>query len=97
VIELRSKTDRLKPLQEKMQEYLTAGLGLGWLINPQPIPAPSRRGKRETLNPVPPFLRGAGGITSLIFVTSNLGYYLLKSLESFINHEIIIFGIMYYS
>ena len=35
VIELRSKTDRLKPLQEKMQEYLTAGLGLGWLIDPQ--------------------------------------------------------------
>jgi Uma2 family endonuclease len=35
VIELRSKTDRLKPLQEKMQEYLTSGLKLGWLINPQ--------------------------------------------------------------
>jgi Uma2 family endonuclease len=35
VIELRSKTDRLKPLQEKLQEYLTAGLRLGWLINPQ--------------------------------------------------------------
>ncbi|WP_330204208.1 Uma2 family endonuclease [Cyanobacterium sp. Dongsha4] len=35
VIELRSKTDRLKPLQEKMQEYLDSGLQLGWLINPQ--------------------------------------------------------------
>jgi Uma2 family endonuclease len=35
VIELRSKTDRLKPLQEKMQEYLDSGLRLGWLINPQ--------------------------------------------------------------
>ncbi len=34
VIELRSETDRLKPLQEKMQEYLDSGLRLGWLINP---------------------------------------------------------------
>jgi len=35
VIELRSRTDSLKPLQEKMQEYLNSGLCLGWLINPQ--------------------------------------------------------------
>jgi Uma2 family endonuclease len=35
VIELRSRTDPLRPLQEKMQEYLNSGLRLGWLINPQ--------------------------------------------------------------
>jgi Uma2 family endonuclease len=35
IIELRSKTDRLKTLQEKMQEYIVNGLRLGWLINPQ--------------------------------------------------------------
>ncbi|ACK66815.1 protein of unknown function DUF820 [Rippkaea orientalis PCC 8801] len=35
VIELRSKTDNLEDLQEKMAEYLDAGLRLGWLINPQ--------------------------------------------------------------
>ncbi|MEO1375824.1 MAG: Uma2 family endonuclease [Cyanobacteria bacterium J06635_10] len=35
IIELRSRTDQLKPLQEKMQEYLNSGLRLGWLINPQ--------------------------------------------------------------
>lgn len=35
VIELRSKTDALPPLQDKMQEYLASGLRLGWLINPQ--------------------------------------------------------------
>jgi Uma2 family endonuclease len=35
VIELRSRTDRLKPLQQKIQEYLDSGLRLGWLINPQ--------------------------------------------------------------
>ena len=35
VIELRSKTDSLKELQAKMQEYLNSGCRLGWLINPQ--------------------------------------------------------------
>jgi Uma2 family endonuclease len=35
VIELRSKTDLLKPLQEKMQEYLNNGASLGWLIDRQ--------------------------------------------------------------
>lgn len=35
VIELRSRTDSLRQLQEKMQEYLNSGLRLGWLINPQ--------------------------------------------------------------
>ncbi len=35
VIELRSRSDRLRPLQAKMQEYLESGLQLGWLINPQ--------------------------------------------------------------
>ncbi|GAB4329935.1 MAG: Uma2 family endonuclease [Leptolyngbyaceae cyanobacterium] len=35
VVELRSKTDSLKELQNKMQEYLENGCHLGWLINPQ--------------------------------------------------------------
>lgn len=35
VIELRSRSDRLAPLQEKMQEYVACGLRLGWLINRQ--------------------------------------------------------------
>jgi Uma2 family endonuclease len=35
VIELRSRTDSLKTLREKMGEYLASGLRLGWLINPQ--------------------------------------------------------------
>jgi Uma2 family endonuclease len=33
VIELRSATDRLKPLQNKLQEYLEQGAQLGWLID----------------------------------------------------------------
>lgn len=35
VIELRSRSDRLPPLQTKMQEYLDSGLKLGWLIDPR--------------------------------------------------------------
>jgi Uma2 family endonuclease len=33
VIELRSATDRLNPLQEKMQECMDNGVQLGWLLN----------------------------------------------------------------
>ncbi|MBT9317181.1 Uma2 family endonuclease [Leptothoe spongobia] len=35
VMELRSRTDTLQTLQEKMQEYLESGVRLGWLFNPQ--------------------------------------------------------------
>jgi Uma2 family endonuclease len=35
VVELRSASDNLKPLQEKMQEYMANGVCLGWLINPK--------------------------------------------------------------
>jgi Uma2 family endonuclease len=35
VIELRSKSDSLRTLREKMEEYRSNGVRLGWLINPQ--------------------------------------------------------------
>ena len=35
IIELRSPSDSLKPLQDKMQEYIDNGCRLGWLINRQ--------------------------------------------------------------
>ncbi len=35
VIELRSDTDRMPKLREKMEEYQAAGVRLGWLIDPQ--------------------------------------------------------------
>ena len=34
-IELRSATDNLSALQQKMQEYMRCGMRLGWLIDPQ--------------------------------------------------------------
>jgi Uma2 family endonuclease len=35
VIELRSPTDDLALLRDKMQEYMDAGVRLGWMLNPQ--------------------------------------------------------------
>ncbi len=35
VVELRSASDDLKPLQDKMKEYRDNGVRLGWLIDPQ--------------------------------------------------------------
>ncbi len=35
VVELRSRTDSLRFLQEKMQEYIANGAQLGWLIDPR--------------------------------------------------------------
>ncbi len=35
IIELRSTTDRLPPLRQKMELYRSNGVRLGWLINPQ--------------------------------------------------------------
>jgi len=35
VVELRSETDSLKVLQNKMLEYIESGVLLGWLIDPQ--------------------------------------------------------------
>ena len=34
VVELRSKSDRLSVLQDKMREYIANGARLGWLIDP---------------------------------------------------------------
>lgn len=52
VIELRSATDDLEPLQAKMQEYMDNGVRLGWLINPQDrIVEIYRQGQpKQTLN-----------------------------------------------
>jgi Uma2 family endonuclease len=35
VIELRSRSDSLKTLQQKMQEYMDSGVRLAWMFNPQ--------------------------------------------------------------
>ena len=59
VIELRSRTDSLKPLQDKMQEYINSGLRLGWLIDPQNQQVEIYRPNREVeILPFPISLSG---------------------------------------
>ena len=48
VVELRSKSDTLKSLQEKMQEYMENGARLGWLIDPQHRTVEVYRARLET-------------------------------------------------
>jgi Uma2 family endonuclease len=48
VIELRSATDKLQPLQEKMQEYRRLGVKLGLLVNPQDRQVEIYRPEQET-------------------------------------------------
>jgi Uma2 family endonuclease len=35
VVELRSRTDKIDPLKDKMEEYIANGVELGWLIDPR--------------------------------------------------------------
>jgi Uma2 family endonuclease len=59
VIELHSRNDRLKPLQEKMQEYIDCGLKLGWLINPQDQQVEIyRAGQEKAIETLPVTLSG---------------------------------------
>jgi Uma2 family endonuclease len=59
VIELRSSSDRLSPLQAKMQEYQDNGVRLGWLVNPQDRQVEIyRRGKEKQVVQSPTQLSG---------------------------------------
>jgi len=59
VIELRSRTDDLSTLQDKMQEYLDSGVQLGWLFNPQDQQVEIyRQGQEKELRALPTQLSG---------------------------------------
>jgi len=58
VIELRSRTDNLRQLQNKMQEYLDNGLRLGWLIDPQKRAEIYRPGQAVEIVRLPATLSG---------------------------------------
>ncbi len=59
VLELRSRTDNLKTLQAKMQEYLDRGVRLGWLVNPQHQQVEIyRQGKEPEVRNLPTVLAG---------------------------------------
>lgn len=73
VIELRSKSDRLRPLQAKLAEYQANGCRLGWLINGQDRQVEIYRSDREpeTLD-APLTLSGEATLPDLTVVTSGL-------------------------
>ncbi len=48
VIELRSPTDSLKPIQNKMKEYIENGVKLGWLIDPKKKQSSHLQSKRQS-------------------------------------------------
>lgn len=59
VIELRSATDHLTTLQEKMQEYLESGVRLSWLLNPQDQQVEIyRQGQEKEVRSLPTLLSG---------------------------------------
>ena len=59
VMELRSRTDNLKPLQEKMQEYMESGVQLGWMFNPQDQQVEIyRQGQEKEVRSLPTKLSG---------------------------------------
>lgn len=67
VIELRSRTDDLLMLQEKMQEYLDSGVKLGWLFNPQDQQVEIyRQGQTKELRDLPTQLSGEVVLPGLI-------------------------------
>ncbi|MGF1514997.1 MAG: Uma2 family endonuclease [Elainellaceae cyanobacterium] len=69
VIELRSPTDRLSTLQNKMQEYLDSGVRLGWLIDPQEQRVEIYRQEREKeVRPLPTELSGEAVLPNLVLL-----------------------------
>ena len=67
VIEVRSPSDRLRNLREKMQEYMDNGVQLGWLIDPENRTVEIYRPQRapETLNH-PANVAGEGPVAGFV-------------------------------
>ncbi|MGF1519754.1 MAG: Uma2 family endonuclease [Nodosilinea sp.] len=73
VIELRSKSDRLQPLQAKLAEYQANGCRLGWLINVQDRQVEIYRADREPeVLHGPLALSGEAALPDLTVATSGL-------------------------
>lgn len=67
VIELRSPTDDLQLLQEKMQEYMDSGVRLGWLFNPQDQQVEIyRQGQDKEVRSLPTELSGEAVLSGFV-------------------------------
>ncbi|NBD33290.1 MAG: Uma2 family endonuclease [Cyanobacteria bacterium] len=73
VVELRSRSDQLNPLQEKMQEYLENGARLGWLIDPQQQRVEIyRQGKEKEILEHPTELSGEAVLPGFVLTLSRI-------------------------
>lgn len=71
VIELRSPTDDLELLQAKMQEYMDAGVRLGWMLNPQEQQAEIyRQGQPKEVRLLPTELSGEDVLPGFVLPVS---------------------------
>ncbi|MEO0487987.1 MAG: Uma2 family endonuclease [Cyanobacteria bacterium J06659_2] len=67
VLELRSPSDRLSWIQDKMREYLASGARLGWLLNPEDQQAEIYRpGHEVEVLQAPPTLLGEAVLTDFV-------------------------------
>ncbi|MEO0376188.1 MAG: Uma2 family endonuclease [Cyanobacteria bacterium P01_A01_bin.17] len=73
VIELRSPSDALTPLQDKMQEYIDNGTRLGWLLNPQDQEVEIfRRGRPKEVLSLPTRLEGESVLPDFVLVLQSI-------------------------
>lgn len=73
VIELRSESDRLSKLQEKMQEYIASGLRLGWLIDPKnKVVEIYRQGKEVEILQSPATLSGEDVLPGFVLTLARI-------------------------
>jgi Uma2 family endonuclease len=71
VMEVRSSTDNLTTLREKMQEYMASGVRLGWLINPKDQQAEIYRpGQEVEVRSLPTHLSGESVLPDFILEVS---------------------------
>lgn len=66
VMELRSETDRLKPLREKMAEWIENGAQLAWLIDPESKTVEIYRPGREVETADGTEVRGDGPVEGFV-------------------------------
>lgn len=73
IIEMRSKSDGLKPLQDKMRMWLDNGADLAWLIDPQrKMVEVYRPGEEPEIHDNPTSVQGSGPVASFELVLSRI-------------------------
>jgi Uma2 family endonuclease len=69
IVELRSESDRLKPLREKMQMWIDNGVELAWLIDPQRrVVEIYRAGEAPEVHENPTSVQGTGCISGFCLI-----------------------------